>query len=484
VDLRREQDIEHLRRIAIAQQMQIEQLLRVLQAKCEELQALKGDPAELQQTLDLVQTLTKQHQQAVAAAAISASTGGKKPRKPREKSGPTEQLNLIVEERPLALDEPDRVCPCCGGELCPIDGQFEESEMIDVVEVSYRLVKVKQQKYNCRCGVAIQTAPGPERAVKGGRYSLDFAIKIALDKYLDHIPLARQERIMRRHGLEVTTQTLWDQLDALARRLGHADAALFAHSLASSVIGLDQTSWKSLDGKRDKPWQMWCITAPGVVCHRIRSDKGADTFKELVGGYKGTIVCDALKTHEAGARDGPGILLAGCWAHVYRKFEEAEPNHPEANLAMGWIGELYEIDERAGDDVERRLELRQTESKEVLAKLKTWLWSQAVLKTLSIGKAAAYAIANWDRLTRFVDNPLLPLDNNGTERAIRGPVVGRKNHYGSKSKRGTEVAATFYSLLETAKLHGIHPARYLREAALANDRGEVLLPWQLTNTPG
>lgn len=482
MDLRREQDIEQLRRIAIAQQVQIEQLLRVLHAKCEELQALRGDPAELQQTLDLVATLTKQHQQA-AAAALDASPGNKEPRKPRENSGPTEQLKLLEEERVLELDEADRICPCCGGELRPIKGQFEESEMIDVVEVSYRLVKVKQQKYNCRCGVAIQTAPGPERAIKGGRYSLDFAVKVALDKYLDHIPLARQERIARRHGLEVTTQALWDQLEVLARRLGHANAALFKHALSSPVIGLDQTSWKSLDGKKDKPWQMWCITAPGVVCHRIRSDKGAETFKELVGDYTGTIVCDALKTHEAGARDGPGILLAGCWAHVFRKFEEAEPNHPEANLAMSWIGELYAIDERAGDDLERRLELRRTESAAVLAKLKTWLWSQAVLKTLSIGKAAAYTIANWERLTRFVDDPRVPLDNNGTERGIRGPVVGRKNHYGSKSKRGTEVAATFYSVLETAKLHGIDPARYLREAALAGDRAKALLPWQLSNTP-
>jgi hypothetical protein len=98
------------------------------------------------------------------------------------------------------------------------------------------------------------------------------------------------------------------------------------------------------------------------------------------------IVCDALKTHEAGARDSPAIALAGCWAHVFRKFEEAEPDHPEANLALGWIGELYEIDERAGNDAARKLELRRTESVAVLAKLKMWLWSQAVLKTLSIGK--------------------------------------------------------------------------------------------------
>ncbi|HET7538233.1 MAG TPA: IS66 family transposase [Polyangiaceae bacterium] len=476
MDLRRERDIEQLRRVALAQQVQIEQLLRVLKAKCKELEALKGDPAELQQTLALVETLTKQQQEAKTAA--SASSPKKKP-KDRERSGPTEQPRLPFEERIFELDEADRVCPSCGGALAPMAGQFEESEMIDVVEVSYRLVKAKQQKYACRCGACVETAPGPERAIVGGRYSLAFAIKVALDKYLDHIPLARQERILRRHGLEVTTQTLWDQLDALARRLQRIDAALFEHALAQPVIGLDQTSWPKLESNADKPWQMWCITAPGLVCHRIRDDKGAATFKALVGGYHGVIVCDALKTHEAGARDGPGIELAGCWAHVFRKFEEAAPDHPEAQVALGLIGELYEIDERARANVERRAELRRTESAAVLEKLKAWLWNQAVLKTLSIGKAAAYTIANWERLTRFVENPLVPLDNNATERAIRGPVVGRKNHYGSKSRRGTEVAAILYSLVETAKLHDIDPAKYLLEAVRAADHGEILSPWQL-----
>jgi transposase len=106
-------------------------------------------------------------------------------------------------------------------------------------------------------------------------------------------------------------------------------------------------------------------------------------------------------------------------------------------------------------------------------------WSQAILKTLSIGKASAYAIANWERLTRFVENPLVPLDNNATERAIRGPVIGRKNHYGSKSRRGTQVAAILYSLVETAKIHDVDPAKYLLEAVRAAERGEILLPWQM-----
>jgi transposase len=168
-------------------------------------------------------------------------------------------------------------------------GQFETSEMIDVVEVSYRVVQVKQQKYVCRCGGCVETAPGPERATPGGRYSLEFGVKVATDKYLDHIPLARQGRILARHGLVATSQTLWDQLDAIARRLRIVVDAFYAHVLAQPVIGLDQTGRPKLGaGHGEKPWQMWCLTAP--VVHRIRDDKSAATFKALVGGYHGVIV--------------------------------------------------------------------------------------------------------------------------------------------------------------------------------------------------
>lgn len=482
MDLRGEKDIEQLRRIALAQQIQIAQLLRALRAKCDELATLKGSEHELQQTLALVEELSRRAQQTEEASDSEVpSTEEKKPRKPRKKFGNTEQTTLDEVDKTFTLDAADTKCPQCGGALEPMNDQFERSEMIDLVEVSYRVVKVKQQKYVCACGGCVETAPGPERAVAGGRYSLDFAIKVAVDKYLDHIPLARQERILRRHGLVVTSQTLWDQLNVLGRRLESASRALLARVLAQPVVGLDQTSWPRLDGKRDTPFQMWCLTAPGVVVHRIRDDKSAESFRALMGGYEGVVVCDALKTHEAGARGNERIALAGCWAHVFRKFEEAAPDHPEANLAIKWIGELYAIDERAVDDAAKS-QLRRSESAAILATMKTWLWSQATLKTLSIGNAAGYTIANWGRLTRFVDDARIPLDNNATERGIRGPVVGRKNHYGSKSQRGTEIAATFYTLLETAKLTGVDPAKYLRAAVLADAQGTVLLPQDFTSS--
>ena len=80
-------------------------------------------------------------------------------------------------------DEPDRTCPCCGKRLRPMAGQFEESEMVDVVDVEYRLIDVQRQKYTCQCGSVVETAPGPERAIDGGRYSLPFAVKVGVDKY-------------------------------------------------------------------------------------------------------------------------------------------------------------------------------------------------------------------------------------------------------------------------------------------------------------
>lgn len=489
-ELEREQDIEHLRRIALAQHTQIEQLVAALARKCTELEALKGSTDELQQTLALIEKL-KQQQSLIAKSGSGGKPtgnnkgkqGSSKKRNATDKPDSAPQPELPSFDHICTLPEHELVCDFCGGAMHKMVGQFEESELVDVVEVEYHLKQVKRQKYACRCGACIKTAPGPDRAVNGGRYSLDFALKVIVDKYLYHLPLARQARMMGERGLVVTPQTLWDQLYVVARRLKITVAGLIKHVMEQPVIGLDQTSWPRLDGEGSKPWQMWCLTAPDAVVHRIRDDKSAATFKLLVGEYNGVIVCDALKTHEAGVKDRTGVVLAGCWAHCIRKFRDAEPDHPEAGRALELIGKLYEIEDRADGDSARLAELRRTESAAVLDELKKWLWEQATLKTLSIGKAAGYVIANWQRLTRFVDDPRIPLDNNATERGIRGPVVGRKNHYGSRSRSGTEVASIFYSLIETAKLHGVDPREYLYAAILAADCGVVLMPWETGPPP-
>ncbi|MEM1031210.1 MAG: transposase [Myxococcota bacterium] len=190
------------------------------------------------------------------------------------------------------------------------------------------------------------------------------------------------------------------------------------------------------------------------------------------------VVCDGMSTHGAGECRKPGPTLAACWAHVVRKFRDAEADFPEAAVARDLIAKLYEIDaeSKSRDERSRR---RKRESSEVAGRLEQWWRAQTTLKTTSLGEAIRYTLGYWPRLKVFVNDPDVPLDNNRTERGIRGPVVGRKNHYGSRSKRGTEVAALFYSLIETSKLVGVEPRRYLQEAVTTAKAGRVLLPHEL-----
>ena len=151
------------------------------------------------------------------------------------------------------------------------------------------------------------------------------------------------------------------------------------------------------------------------------------------------------------------------------------------HTGLALIRQLYDIDSEAGDDIEARRTFRDTRSRRVVDELRLWLLANIPRhpKTTAIGNALRYPIRNWEGFKRFLDDPHVPLDNNATERGLRGPVVGRKNHYGSKSDRGTRAAAILYSLLETAKLQDVEPTAYLVEAVRAARRGEVLLPGAL-----
>jgi hypothetical protein len=189
------------------------------------------------------------------------------------------------------------------------------------------------------------------------------------------------------------------------------------------------------------------------------------------------------------SRAGPIIDLSLCWAHSRRKLLDAEPHYPQANEGIELIGRIYAVERTANeadvpDEVARlelREKLRREESAPILAELQQWIMAQRSLPRSSFRKALGYISKRWEGLTRFVEDGRIPLDNNATERAIRGPVVGRKNHYGSRSKQGTEVAAILYSLVESAKLAGVNPTQYLREAAkrVLADPADVVLPHEL-----
>ena len=151
-----------------------ERALRLLARQSRELDKLRNlaDGTTLQRSLELLNSSDSGTGDTAATSPKSNKTEGR-PGK-RVKQGPTPQPELAVVTKVYKADQADLVCPCCGEALAPLKDQFESSEMIDVVEVEYRCVTVQRQKYVCGCGGAVETAPGPQRAIPGGRYSLGF----------------------------------------------------------------------------------------------------------------------------------------------------------------------------------------------------------------------------------------------------------------------------------------------------------------------
>lgn len=415
------------------------------------------------------------------------------PKKPRHGHGPREQLALPVVEQLHELDEPDLTCPKCGGDLEPWQGQCEEAEEIDVVERSFRLVRHRRQKYRCGCGSCVETALGPAKLIAGGRYSVGFAVEVAIAKYADHLPLARQVRQMARASLAVDSQTLWDQLWALRGHLLPSYRALHDYVLGAAVVGADETTWRLMGKHGSTKWWVWAVSRPDAVFYRLDPSRSAKAAAAALGDYAGVVVADGYSAYGAllAERDPakPPFTLAACWAHARRKLIEAEPAYPQVREVIELIRDLYAVEARAmeiGDRTERLAALglwRARESEPLTREIQKWLLAEqpCVLPRSGLGRAIGYALELWPGLTRFLTNAMIPLDNNHTERALRGVAVGRKNHYGSRSERGTEVAALFYSLIESAKLSGLEPATYLREAtrrAIAHP-GKVTLPRDL-----
>jgi transposase len=227
-------------------------------------------------------------------------------------------------------------------------------------------------------------------------------------------------------------------------------------------------------------WWDWCLTSEDAVFHWIRPSRSSAAVAELLGAYAGTVMTDGYAAYETLARAGPGqFKQAHCWAHARRKYIEIETFYPEeSKQVLDLIGELYRIEKGAPDDPASMAAARDTQSREVVSQIREWACQQRSTPRSGLREAIDYMLKLWPGLTRFLDDPGVPLDNNATERALRPVVLGRKNHFGSRSQKGTEVAAVYYSLLDTAQLRGRDPKDYLLDAARAaiNEPGAVILP--------
>jgi transposase len=492
-------DIEDLglaRQVAQLLEKENARLHARLESVLRENASLRGEEGQKQLELELLRL--QEQMKALQQRAFGASSerrardaGDGEKQKPTPPEGVREQKSLALEENTHELSADERLCKKCGKPLAECTGKTEDHEEVDVIERRFVLKKHKRKIYGCECG-SETVAPGPLRLPGGGRYSIDFAIEVAFEKWCAHSPLERQVRIMLGQGLDISSNTLWEQTERLARVLLPTHLLLREYVVSSCLVHADETPWYMLNKGRSK-WWVWSISRHDAVFYRVDPSRAHNVIVEMLDGFDGALVSDGYSAYGAalkalGAR-GITITLSDCWSHARRGFVEAEASYPECAEAVRLIGELFLIERELPDweiiedpvlraaQLDHIREIRAARSAPIVDELRIWANAQRALPQGKLGEALTYLQNQWDGLKVFLEDPRVPLSNNHAERSLRGVVVGRKNHYGSKSKRGTEVAAVFYSLLESANMVGVDPKAYLRAAVAAALKGRTpLLP--------
>jgi transposase len=493
-DLEHETDIERLRARAIELYLENERLAARVAELAERL-AQASEPTEvatLRAELAEAKAKLAQHAKKQFGRSSERRTPPPPAPKPEPKAqtghGPTPQPDL--ERRPVehSLDAADKVCPKCGGQLEEIPGEFEEAEEIDIDRIKPFIRVHKRKKYACQCRECLETAMAPPKLIVGGRYATHFAAHIAAEKYDAGLPLERCCKLLGRLKLKVTTQALFDQCWAMGCHLEPTYKAVREDLVArNSVLHMDESLWRLLEGERAGRWYVWTLVGADSVWYGFDPSRGADTAAEFLKGFQGHLMTDGYAAYKnvaaRWAKAELRLIPVYCWSHVRRGFLEAEQSFPSVVEVIKLIDALFVIERKVdglvGDVRLRRLEeLRRTESAPVAEAIKIWLDACSAIPGSRLHGAVQYALNHWDGLIRFLEDPTVPLSNNAAERSLRSPVLGRKVHYGSRSERGTKVAAIFYTLIECARLCGLEPVDYLTvatERAILNP-GTVTLP--------
>ena len=387
------------------------------------------------------------------------------------------------------LEPTELTCSGCGRKLRPSD----DVEELALVDQSHVLKKHVRRKYLCECGTSAVAASGPRAVATGARYSIDFACEVAANKYHLAIPLERQARTLTLQGLDVDSATLWEQLDKLARLLVAPYDALRAHVLRQELVHVAELPWATpikatKVAKSAKTWWVWSIASHDAVYYQLAPVRGHAVLSEMLKGFTNTLMFDELSVYQAAKDRLPGMTSVLSWANLHASFVAASTSEIAARRALELLDELFEVERdqpawRSIQDEQRRAialeyicEVRRERCAPVCDALLKWAHATREAHPQPgspLHVALELLLDQWPSLTQFLSRPELPLS------AAAAP---RQAHQGSKSLRGSEVSALFYTLVESAKLARVDPQKYLcaaAEAALVGDEKAPLLPAQL-----
>jgi transposase len=409
------------------------------------------------------------------------------PNKPRRMPLPANLPRIEVRH------EPESTTCGCGCQLRRIGEDV--SEKLDYTPGVFTVERHVRGKWVCaRCETLIQ-APVPAQVIDKGIPTAGLLAQVLVAKYGDHLPLYRQEGIFGRAGFAIPRSTLAQWVGMCGVQLQPVVDALKEQMLRHRVMHADETPVAMLSPGRGKTQRAYLWTyCPGAfedlkaVVYDFADSRAGEHARDFLGDWRGQLVCDDFTGYKA--LFAQGVTELGCMAHARRKFYDlhAASKSEIAQDALQYIGQLYEIEREVQQLApDERLDIRQQQARPVAEALHAWITQQRVRVSegSAIAKALDYSLRRWVALTRYLDDPQVPIDNNWCENQIRPIAIGRNNWLFAGSLRAGRRAAAAMSLIQSAKLNGHDPHAYLKDVLTRlptqpASRLEELLPhrWQ------
>ena len=436
---------------------------------------------------------------AAVASEIDALAQTQAPATPEKRQAKRMPLPAHLPRREIRHEPTSTTCntPGCGCQLKRIGEDV--AEKLDYVPGVFTVERHIRGKWACAKCQTLTQAPVAAHVIDKGIPTAGLLAQVLVAKYADHQPLYRQENIFGRAGLAIPRSTLAQWVGTCGAQLQPLVDALKLEVLGHRVLHSDETPVAMLkpgNGKTHRAY-LWAY-APGAfeatraVVYDFCESRAGEHARAFLGGWRGSLICDDYAGYKASFSQG--VTEAGCLAHARRKFFDLHAANKSqiAEFALTQFARVYEI-ERAVQDTPapQRLQTRQQHSRPILDALHQWmvLQRQQVAGNSATAKALDYSLKRWSALTRFIDDPQLPADNNWIENQIRPIALGRSNWLFAGSLRAGQRAAAAMSLIQSARMNGHDPYAYLKDVLTRlpthkASRIDELLPhrWQPSTT--
>ncbi len=316
-------------------------------------------------------------------------------------------------------------------------------------------------------------APAPARAVSGGYASAGLLAWVMIAKYVEHMPLYRQEKQWERYGARISRQTMMDWVAQGSTWLEVIYREMHKRLLAGGYLQCDETPIRcqdpDVDGKTVQGW-LWVLGRPksDVVFHWRMSREYVHAL-ELLRGYSGLLQSDGFPAYASVAKENKGAVHLGCWAHARRYFSKALEESPvRAGFILRLIGALYHFEntwDAQGCGPAHRTALRSSHFALTLRLLKRSAFKlrELVRPKSALGEACTYLLNHWEVLVAHCDHGRSRIDNNLVENAIRPSAIGKRNWMFIGHPDAGQRSAIIYSIVVSCQRHGIDPFAYIKD---------------------